>query len=100
MSDKNAQMRLFDAISNLEYSVNQVIKEKDDALRRVDELLQINDALKEEISSLKEANNILTQEIQQLSSKNPMQELILDSSSSCDVDLSISQLKSFLSRKN
>lgn len=100
MSDKGAQMRLFDAINSLEYSVNQAIKKKDDALRRVDELLQINDALKKEIQKLKEANNILTQEVQQLSLKTPVQELILDSNSSYDVDLSISQLKSILSRKN
>ncbi|CAG7588722.1 MAG: hypothetical protein AB8V23_04035 [Candidatus Midichloria sp.] len=104
MSDKSAQKRLFDAIDYLEKSINEAIKEKDEALNRIEELLGINNALKEEIQKLKNANSIMSQELQERSRKNTMHvaahEALLDRNSSYDVDLSITQLKKMLLRKS
>ncbi|MDJ1406956.1 MAG: hypothetical protein MRQ13_00920 [Candidatus Midichloria sp.] len=104
MSDKSAQKRLFDAIDYLEKSINRAIKEKDEALNRIEELLGINNVLKEEIQKLKNANSIMSQELQERSCKNPMHvaahEALLDRNSSYDVDLSITQLKNMLLRKS
>ncbi|MDJ1305266.1 MAG: hypothetical protein MRQ09_03380 [Candidatus Midichloria sp.] len=104
MSDKSAQKSLFDAIGYLERSINQAIEEKEEALNRIEELLGINNALKEEIQKLKNANNIMNQELQELSRKDPTHvathEALLDRNSSYDVDLSITQLKNMLLRKS
>ncbi|WP_237697405.1 hypothetical protein [Candidatus Midichloria mitochondrii] len=95
---------MFDAIGCLEKSVNQAIEEKEEAFNRIEELLGINSALKEEIQKLKNANNIMNQELQELSRKGPthvaIHEAQLDRNSSYDVDLSITQLKNMLLRKS
>ncbi|WHQ47060.1 MAG: hypothetical protein MTP17_01675 [Candidatus Midichloria sp.] len=102
MNDKSAQKCLFNVIGYLEKSINQAIKEKEEALNRIEELLGINNALKEEIKKLEDVNNALSQEIQELSrkDKNPTPEALLDRSSSYDVDLPITQLKNTLSKKS
>jgi len=102
MSDKSTQKRLFYAIGNLENSINQAIKKKDEALSHVEELVMMNSSLREEIKKLTKLNNTLAEKVRDLSAQNkaPEQENLLDSSSSYDVDISINQLKSVLLRKN
>ena len=86
MSDEKAQERLFYAITNLESSIKRTTEEKKKSLKQIEELKKEIKILNEKICEL------------QKNQKNK-QNVILDQDSSCEVDLSIKQLKNLLSRE-
>ena len=101
--DRSSADLLFSALSNLEKAVLQNKNLIKQYKTRITELSLINDNLKEALQNADSCNKALTKQIQEFSLHERImekQELLIDNSTSHEVELSLNQLKNLLAKKN